>query len=181
MGGLIIKPTVILTPTISPVIAALNSFFVKFNKDAYVTSGLRDADIQLSIIQHYLIVNKLDLEYPDAMLRQIDAKMLFEGKDVYCWQPAWSKLLNLGVIINPPRDAECLMSYIRSGVEKKGQIIQTSPHMRGTAFDIGGGEDKSTSDELLVVHFAFTQGILGFINYLVEPRNNAIHCDCRKV
>jgi hypothetical protein len=91
----------------------------------------------------------------------------------------WSALLNAGVIINPPKRAKVLMDYIRGGVNRKGSFINESPHFRGTAFDIGGG-DGGIDAELKVIQKALSSGkIKGLVGILAEHNNNAVHCDCR--
>ena len=135
--NLIVRPTVTLTEIIDPVIAALDPFFE--GRHAYVTSGLRTKDDQLAIIKTYAALKGVAKEFPSISTATLDGKTMFEGHAVFAWQPAWSRLLNRGVIINPPIAAAPLFDYIRGGVNKKGVIIMPSPHMRGTAFDIGGG------------------------------------------
>lgn len=173
---LLINPSVKLTPVITPVIARLDHYFREANLVARVTSGLRDAKDQLRIIQHYLKVKGLSEKYPMAMvcqdpLRQAD------------WQMAWSNLLNIGVIINPPFAATALMDYYRNGKNLKGVTIHQTPHHTGNCFDIGGagGEDATIADELEVMKTAMADKVPGLINILPEHNNNAIHCDCRKV
>ena len=97
----------------------------------------------------------------------------------YSWQLAWSNLLNVGVIINPPVKAICLMNYIRKGVNKKGQYINQTPHSSGTAFNIGGGSN-GIMDELTVLNDALKEKkIPGLKSFLAERENNALHVDCK--
>jgi hypothetical protein len=130
-----------------------------------VTSALRTPEDQLRIIRKYLRAKGLDDNYPDAMTCGVHDK---EG-DQYVWQKAWSHLLNVGVIINPPQPAVALMDYIRSGVNKKGQLIGMSPHTRGTAFDLSG------LDSLSIVQSLKLKGKIR--SYLLERENNCIHVD----
>lgn len=176
---LIVKPTVKLTPVIEPVIIALDKLFLEAKIKSYVTSGLRDANDQLEVVRHYLTAKKLDKKYPHAMACRVDD---FEFNE-YAWQEAWSNLLNIGVIINPPLRAKCLMDYFSGGKNKKGQFINQTPHSTGNCFDIGGagGINATIADELVVMEKAMKIGIPGLINILPEHNNNAIHCDCRKL
>jgi hypothetical protein len=178
---LIVNKGVILTPIIEPVIYKLDLFFHKANLKARVTSGLRDAHGQLAVIKRYLLANGLDKEYPDAILLTGPTEKI---ANQYVWQMAWSHLLSIGVIINPPLAAKVLMDYKdpRTGKNRIGDLINQTPHARGTCFDIGGagGDDSSIKDELEVVKEAFGK-IPGFVNYLPEHANNAIHCDCKLV
>jgi hypothetical protein len=173
---LMLKPGVILTPTIVPVIVRLEPYFSAANLFAFVTSGLRDSEAQLALVKKYLSVKGLDKLYPSAMVCKLNDK---DGKH-YVWQMAWSHLLNIGVIINPPLAAECLMDYVRNGKNKKGQVISKTPHHTGRCFDIGGagGEDATINDELVVMNKAMNDKVPGLINILPEHNNNAIHCDC---
>jgi hypothetical protein len=175
-----LRPGVVLTPVIEPVICALEVYFREANLKAFVTSGLRDAHDQLRIVKRYLVVKGLAQLYPAAMACKHPLEK--EGKH-YVWQLAWSHLLNAGVIINPPLAAECLMDYMRNGKNRKGTIINQTPHANGVCFDIGGagGEDATIKDELTVMQRAMKAGVKGLINILPEHNNNAIHCDCVRI
>lgn len=173
---LIVKEGVVLTPTIEPVIVGLDKYFEKHKLKAFVTSGYRDADNQLKVVRQYLIKKGLDTKYPQAMTCKVGDKDLNNN---YQWQLAWSHLLNIGVIINPPVRAICLMNYIRNGVNKKGTYINQTPHATGKAFNIGGG-NNGIMDELAVLQEAFDdKEIVGLKSFLAERENNALHCDCR--
>jgi len=180
---LIVKPGVVLTPVIEPVIVHLDQFFQAAGLRARVTSGLRDAYSQLSIVQHYLRVKGIANLYPEAMATA-DPKYRVASR--YAWQLGWSHLLHMGVIINPPLAAECLMDYFgpsNKGPNRKGKTINQTPHANGVCFDIGGagGDDATIADELEVMRAAMKKGVPGLVNILPEHNNNAIHCDCRPV
>lgn len=177
---LIVKPTVRLTEHIDPVIHNLDSFFKEANLKSYVTSGLRTSADQLRIIQNALVNNRLADDFPEAF-KDISGKTTFEGHEVYNWQPGWSKLLNIGYIVNPPFPAKCLMDYYRPGssANKKGQIIGKTPHASGVAFDIGGGAD-GIAQEQKVIESAFGK-VPGLKGFLLERNNNAIHVDVKFV
>jgi hypothetical protein len=131
-----------------------------------VTSAVRIPEDQLRIIRKYLRTKGLDDNYPEALACTIHDK---DAAGNYVWQKAWSHLLNIGVIINPPLAAVALMDYWRNGVNKKGQEIGQSPHTRGTAFDLSG------LDSLTVVQSLKLKGKIK--GYLVERENSCIHCD----
>ena len=175
-----VLPTVRLTPIIDPIICALEPWFAKADFHATVTSGLRDPQSQLLIIRNYCVKHGVDKEFPRILTCAVGSKFMFENDSVFEWQPAWSRLLNIGLIINPPFQARALFDYVRDGVNKKGVIINSSPHFHGTAFDIGGGTGKpDVSDELAVVKEAFDSGtIQNWKGYLVERDNNCVHNDC---
>lgn len=172
--NLIVRPGVLLTEVIDPVIAALDPFFE--GRHAYVTSGLRSKENQLEIIRQYAKLKGVAKEFPSILTATLDGKTMFEGHAVFSWAPAWSRLLERGVIINPPIAAAPLFDYVRSGVNKKGIIIMPSPHMRGTAFDIGGGSD-GVEDERVILALAVGH-VAGLNRVLVERENNALHIDC---
>lgn len=176
---LIVKPGVVLTPVIDTVIAGAEYFFKEAELFAFVTSGLRDAHDQLRIVKNYLKVKGLNKLYPQVMACN---NPMDKAGQYYVWQLAWSHLLNAGVVINPPLAAECLMDYYGptgKGPNKKGKIINQTPHANGVCFDIGGagGEDATIKDELEVMQYAMKVGIPGLENILPEHNNNCIHCD----
>lgn len=183
---LTVKEGVVLTPIIEPVIVALDKYFEAANQKAYVSSGLRNPLSQLNTIRKYIRLKGLDLKYPVAMACMVEERIDWGGRNLYAWQPAWSKLLNLGVIINPPMRAEVLFDYFHPQdpkTNRKGRMINPSPHFRGTAFDIGGrmGDDSTIKDELPIVMKAFKEGVKGMVNVLPEHNNNCIHVDVKKI
>jgi hypothetical protein len=186
---LILRPNVVLTDIIEPVIIALDKYFADANVTAFVTSGLRDSKDQLRIIRQYLDRLKLSAKFPLGMTCAVNDRIKWTGlehrnKEVYAWQPAWSRLLTEGIIINPPLTAEVLGDYFRNGVNRKGVIISPSPHFSGTAFDIGGGADGidgDASNELAIVEKAFNDRLPGMRGFLPERKNNCVHVDCMRI
>lgn len=174
---LIVKAGVVLTPRIERTIVALDKYFEEANHIAYVTSGLRNPAGQLDVIRGYLEKKGLKLDYKDTFLYDVNKKIEHDKfGSIYSWQLGWSKLLNLGVIINPPASAHVLMDYIRNGVNKKGLIIHGSPHFKGGSFDTGGGAN-GIADETAILQKALKAKDTGLINILPERENNANHCD----
>lgn len=173
---LIVQKTVVLTPVIEPVIIALDAYFERDNLQALVTSGLRDAEDQLRVIRTYLVKKGLSEKYPEAMGG--DARTIVAGK--YTWQRGWSALLNVGVIINPPLAAKCLMDTTFDSRNRKDQLIQQTPHAKGTAFNIGGG-GNGVADEAAVIQKAVADKLPGLVSFLVERENNAVHCNCKPI
>jgi hypothetical protein len=171
-----VLPSVVLTPTIEPVIIALEPFFEKANHVAYVTSGFRDGVNQLGVIRKYLVAKGLDTKYPEAMTCKVSD---FSGFN-YVWQMAWSNLLAVGVIINPPLSARCLMHTTFDKRDRFKALINQTPHARGTAFDIGGSEN-GISDEAVIIQKALQAKVPGLLDFLAEHENNAVHCDCAKI
>jgi hypothetical protein len=132
-----------------------------------VTSVIREPEDSLRIIRQFLRSEGLSNKYPDAMTCGILDKI--PGTNQYVWQMAWSNLLNIGIIINPPYEAVCLMDYFRNGVNKKGHKIGQSPHVRKTAFDLSG------LDSLTIVKRIVEDKLIR--GYLVERKQNCLHCD----
>lgn len=164
---LIIQPNVVLNKLIHAKLIELDIEFK--DKPQKVTSAVRSADDQIRIIRKYLVKKGLNKTYPTAMVCYIDEK---DAQGNYLWQMAWSNLLNIGVIINPPRAAVVLMDYIRGGGNKKGQTIKPSPHMRGdetACFDLSG-----LSGLAIATRLKEEQKIR---NYLPERENNCLHID----
>lgn len=169
---------VILTPIITPVIIGMEKFFMEAEHYAVVTSGLRDAVSQLRIIRQEIVHRKLDTVYPEVLTCKPQDEI--DGK--YVWQQAWSKLLSIGFIVNPPLEAKCLMDYFGptgKGPNMKGVLIHQTPHARGIAFNIGGA-GNGVDDEAKILQKAFTAKLLGLSNFLIERNNNALHCNCYK-
>lgn len=172
---LLVKDGVKLTNSIEPVIIALDAHFAKNNLKAFVTSGLRDAESQLRVIQSYLKKRGLDQQYPQVMTCQVIDKSA-DGN--YVWQMAWSHLLSTGLIINPPLRAICLMDYIRGGKNKKGDWINQTPHASGKSFDIGGGTNGMTDEARVLKAVLAEKSIPELKGILEEGENNAVHVDC---
>lgn len=185
---LLINPGVVLTPIVEPVIVALDQLFQAAGRSAYVTRALDDASGQLRTVKKYLVRMALDKKYPEAMMCENPTDKI---GDYYVWQLAWSNLLKLGVIINPPLKAVCLMDYFGpqgTGSNRKGKEMPQTKHALPAStgvgcFDMGGssGEDKTIADELVIVQKAFKKGIAGMVGIVPEHKNNCIHIDCKKV
>lgn len=172
---LIVQAQVVLTPIIEPVITALDRYFEAANHKAMVTSGKRDPEDQLRIIRNYLTKKGLAEKYPEAMTCGLQDK---DTAGNYLWQMAWSNLLNVGIIINPPLRAKCLMDYTgKSGKNLKGVSLYPSVHFQGTAFDIGGA-GNGIADEAAIVQKALDDKMAGLASTLVERENNCLHCNC---
>lgn len=177
---LIVNQGVAITEHIDPVIFELDKFFQQDGLHARVTSGKRDPNSQLRIIRTALVNNRLAADYQEAF-DDMTGKFMWQGQEVYNFQPGWSKLLNIGFVVNPPIAAKCLMDYYRPGSNenRKGQIIGASPHFMGTAFDISGGAD-GIGQEAAVVAKAIGR-VHGLKGYLLERNQNCVHIDCNFV
>ncbi len=175
---LILKAGFKNTAIIDPVLTGLDKICEELGIKLLATSGLRDSTDQLDLIRKYLINNGLRNQYEDVFKHNFDEKVTDPTHgEIYAWQLGWSRLLNIGVIVNPPKDAICLLDYKRDGINKKGMLIHKSPHFNGTCIDLGGG-NNGLEDELKVVKLAMARKLPGLVGYLYEPKNNAIHLDC---
>lgn len=173
-----VKPGVRLSPQMIPVIVGLDSYFEAAGLIAYVTSGIRNSMDQLNTIIKYCKRYGVDKEFPDVLTCMPADKV---GKE-YVWQPAWSRLLNIGVIINPPYPAVVLYDYFDENKRnKKGQVIGHSPHYYGNGVDIGGGVDHDITNELIPVQRALAEGLPGLRGYKKERKNNCVHLDVEKI
>lgn len=177
---LIVKDGVKLNPLLDDVIARLDPFFERSGHIAYITSGIREAEDQLRIIRDYVKRKGIQDEFITAAT--VTGVVEWNGRKIYGWQLAWSKLLNAGVIINPPLGAEVLLDYVnKSGANRKGHILQPSVHFKGKAFDIGGGSN-SIQDETIVLQMAIdSKKIPEIAGTVPERENNCLHVDIREV
>ena len=184
-----VKKGVILTPIIDPVIVGLEKWFAAVQHPAFVTSAKRDEYGQLRTIIDLALEHQLGVEFDFLGSLTLDAQRTFEGQLVPSWAIIWSRLLNLGVIINPPRTQKTLMDYNKvdessghlSLYKPPGYEIGPSAHFRGTAFDIGGGEG-GISNELSVIQAALnSKQVTGLKGCTIERKNNCVHCDCEAI
>jgi hypothetical protein len=179
---LTVNPGVILTDVTEPVICALDPYFEAHRFHAKVDSCKRDPEKQLSIIKQYAIDKHVVQEFPSTINATLNGSFMFGPKIVKAWQPAWSRLLVLGVMISPPASAECLFDYEHptKGLIKAGTIRPASEHFCDTdihPFDIAGSAGLKT--ELIIVTEAKAH-IAGIIDMLLEHENDALHVRCTK-
>lgn len=173
---LIVKSGVKMTDEAEPTICALDKCFEEAGKKGLVTSVLRDSDDQLEIVRMYLKNKGLKDKYSDAFTKGLHDKVSSDHGEIYSWQLGWSNLLNIGVIINPPLEAICLLDYIRDGVNKKWKLIHMTPHVTRRCVDIGGREN-GVMDELAIVKKAMVDKKIFIRGYLLERENNCLHLD----
>ena len=149
-----------------------------------ITSGLRTEHSQLAIIMQKLarhgkdhefveFVNGVESHWPiDKTVHLSDI-----GRDLFWWQRAWSRLLNIGEIINPPIPAEVIFDYTNDGRNKKGEIIQLSNHQHGLALDVGGGSDLKAKAKCVLAAVNSGECFIKPNGYRIERVNNAVHVD----
>lgn len=170
------------TPAIARAVDLLDPYFE--GEPSEISSGWRAPEDQLRIIMEKAERHKIENDF-DEFKRQgftfPDVVVSIDGKPLFWWQRTWSKLLSIGDIVNPPIPAECLFDYVRPGdtENKKGTIIQISPHQRGLAFDVAGGQ--SLTEKAKRVMHAKQEGLAFIQNFLVEHVNNAVHVDVRQI
>lgn len=173
---------VVLTPTIERTITLLDPYFE--NEPVTVTSGLRTQDKQLEIIAEKVKQHHIEAMFPEWLLfkgNKADVKTKIDEHQFYWWQRAWSKLLNLNDIVNPPLPAILLEDYTKPGtvINKKGSVVDISPHQRGNAFDIGGG--RRIHEISNIVSKAKNEKKCFIYSYLTEIVNNAVHINCELI
>lgn len=177
-----VEPHVVLAPTIEDTICLLDPWFERHELLAWVTSAIRTYDHQLQIIRERAIACGLGAEHPDLAHADLNAPIMFDGKLVTMWQLVWSECLTRGQMVNPPTPTPCLFPYTKpdGGKRAAGNVVPTSAHQQGKAFDIGGGQ--SLDSVVLVVSEAFTSHTIQNIKgYLKEPVNNCCHVDVRTI
>ena len=166
-----IRPDVKRSEVTDKIFEALGPFTEGITLD--ITSVLREPADQLMIIAKYALAN--GVKFVEFSAQNVHDKTTIEGQELYLWQRTWSRLLNLGIIINPPLAAVALEGYTRDGVNKKGHLIPGSPHYTGKCFDISGrpGLEK-------IVGVLATAKLAGveIRGWLIERANNAVHVDC---
>lgn len=165
-----------MTPILEQVIEACEPYFAKYGHHAEVTSGLRTPEEQVNLIKKFAAQHNVG-SFKELTKADVDSKGMVDLRYLYFWQRAWSWLLHIGVIVNPPRDAECLFDYWSGGINKRGQIIHASPHFLGKSFDTGGGTDHDPSNEFGILQEAKMNGV-GIVTLKLERANNAVHADC---
>lgn len=186
LKSIIFEPGVIRTDITDKVIQALDPFFAYEGITGFISSVLRTKEKQLQIIQDYARIKKIIL---DGQVLDFEHKIDFEGEQVWYWQLVWSRLLSADIIVNPPIEAKVLTDYMRNGINKKGQIIQPSVHMNGTAFDISGlvlvlkaGNKMEAIDLVFQVALKGAKQGVGIritsSSPLIEHGNNCVHCNC---
>jgi hypothetical protein len=145
-----------------------------------VTSGKRTAIEQLAIIIDAAERYHIEKEFPEFDCRdhlvvpnepelQWDFKVdVGNGEQLDWWHRTWSRLLNLGFIVNPPKPAIVLFDYVNPMTKenKKGKLIDISTHQKGLAWDIGGGTDLT--EKVLRVIRAYKSGDCYIQSYTIE-------------
>jgi hypothetical protein len=116
---------------------------------------------------------------------------------VYTWARTVSKLLNIGVVVNPPIRMICLFPYERpSGEQMMGKGINPSPHIKPVPTDeevdegnydpcpidfsakVNGISNLLLARQIMVRAMAAGAGIK-FVK--PEPKNGCIHNDTEKI
>ena len=172
------------TPAITRAAECIDPFFKDCPSE--ITSGWRYPIEQLQIImqkaaRHEII--ELFPEYKLAIGAGVEHMVFVPelNEKCYWWQRVWSKLLNIGDIVNPPVTAEAIFDYYRPGSleNKRGKMIPISRHQRGLALDIGGGKDLLARAQRVME--AKQSGNCFIHDFLIERINNAIHIDVLQI
>lgn len=177
-----VKDGVVLNPKLKEAIEFIDPYFA-LTEGVYVTSGVRTEADQLRIIHEKVVKHGIDKLYPEYQLAHGSVASLKvridKGPELYYWQRAWSKLLNINEIVNPPLQAEVLFDYYRPGstVNSKGRVVGLSNHQKGHSFDLSGPDLKDIAMRVDKAGGASLSPIKG---YLVESQNNCCHCDIKE-
>jgi hypothetical protein len=164
------RKQVVLTPYLESIVSQIEP-----HTGAHVvrlTSGVRTALEQVGIIAYWAL--KMGVNFPEFDPHDLHGQTEIEGKLLYRWQRTWSKLLNLGIIVNPPLAAVCLEDYIVNGHNKKGEVIHESPHQKSTALDFVC--DEGVDVMLGIVKKAKVAGV-PIRGYRVERKQYCVHTD----
>jgi len=181
MKNLTLRATVHLTPSIQRTIELMDKFFDGEPTD--VTDGFRTTHDQLALIIKKLATHGKDMEFMEFVqgikqsFRIEDTAHIPEiNRDLFWWQRGWSRLLNIGEIINPPVPAEVMFDYVNDGRNKKGEIIQISNHQHGLAVDFGGGKNLLAKSKCVLK--AKESGECFIKNFRIEKgAQNCVHVD----
>ena len=125
-----IKKGAVLDANQKKIIARIEKFCGK--NRLKVTRGHSMPQEQLAIIERF--GNDHGCIFPEFVSNgPVDLKVVLAGLGlVYHWQRTWSRLLHMGVVVNPPLSAPCLDDYTRpSGENMKGKLIDESAHISG--------------------------------------------------
>lgn len=167
-----IRPNVKLTDTIKKVLAQIEPYSGDVILD--ITSGLRTPSEQLMIIARYAAVH--GVQFHEFLPDDVHSTVMIDDKQLYCWQRTWSRLLSMGIIINPPLAAVVLDDYIVAGENRKGHLIPGSPHYGGKAFDIAA---RKGPDIIVKVLQAARDEGADIRSWTIERKNNCVHVDCK--
>lgn len=184
LKNLLFRADVRKTPAIVRAVECMDKFFE--GDPSIITSGLRTPQDQINIIVEKAKRHKIEGEFYEFsvnMNKPANFALFVDGykESLYWWSRTWSRLLNLGDIVNPPIPEEVLFDYVRPGSEenKKGTIIQISPHQRGIAFDIGGGQNLAEKVKRVLNAKESRECFIS--SFLEERVNNAIHVDVLQI
>ena len=175
---LTVAEDVVLNDAIEEVICLLDPFFEKHELKATVASGVRTYDQQLEIIRKEALKVGLAAVHPDLATMDLNVPIEFGGKLLPAWQLLWSECLVRGAMVNPPTSTPCLFPYKKPDGSPRaaGNVVPTSAHQQGRAFDIGGGQ--SLDSVVVVVSEGLASHLIdGLKGYLKEPVNHCCHVD----
>lgn len=127
------KPDAVFDDYQESVLSMINDMYPNINLKA--TSGHRTASDQLSTIASYA----LSFAYPEFNKYDVIGKCVvdIEGKteEHYTWYRTWGECLRKGIIVNPPIASIVPYNYISNGINKKGQVIPASNHIKPLNID----------------------------------------------
>lgn len=170
LTNLTINTGVVLNELLTSTILALDDVFAEKEVRGVITSGIRTAQKQLSIIISKCKTHRIDETYPSILAATVENKE--------AWLNAWGKLLVIGEMVNPPLPAKAPFDYKRNGeLRKAGTLIDISNHMKAHSFDVSGDRLEEIYD---TIKYAQTK-IPAIKGFLFEPVNHAVHIDCQEI
>lgn len=178
LNNIEILPNVVTTQAILRTATAIDPYMKGL--EAKITSGKRTIEDQMRIIVQKVLrhgIDKVYHEWQENIGKPINEIVQVGNERLFFWQRAWSKLLNISDIVNPPIPAEVLFDYFRPGssVNGKGRIIGLSPHMEGNAFDLAGNDLTKLRQK---IEFCKENSQSFIKDFLIEDVNNCAHIDC---
>lgn len=169
------------TPAITRAVDLIDPFFD--GELSIITSGLRTPQEQVELIISKMQKHGIYADFPEVDLHRgsdVGSSLEIEDSLLFWWQRGWSKLLQIGEIINPPIACMCLYDYFRPNKENmKGKVIQESPHSHGIAFDIGGGDNLTEKAKRVLK--AYQSGNCFITDWRIEGINNCAHIGVQQI
>lgn len=174
-----ISPKAVLDDKQRRVIARIEPFTTGL--DLLVTRGHATPLAQLTTIARFARIH--GVKFPEFKPLNVDEMIEIPGVGlVYRWQRTHSRLLHLGVIVNPPRTCTILESYVRAtGEQMLGKLMDPSPHITGDPIDFSQKVNGIANITLCAnILGRARQAGVGIKHIKIERVNGCCHCDLEK-
>ncbi|MEK6744279.1 MAG: hypothetical protein AABZ15_11735 [Nitrospirota bacterium] len=149
--------------------------------DLRVTRGHSTPLSQLSTIAK--LAKEYKVSFPEFSQDNVDEMVEVPGVGlVYRWQRTHSRLLHIGVIVNPPRTCTILESYVRpTGEEMLGKLMDPSPHITSDPIDFSQKVNGVPNIKLAARILTRAKAAGAGIKYVkIENVNGCCHCDLER-